>query len=80
MFIGNECEVYLVGEGYFLVIKDKECLFIVKMNFVFVSVFGMEFNINVYLNIDKVVIILEEGFICMLLNCFDLFYLLELDD
>ena len=79
-FIGNEREVYLAGEGYFSVTKDKECPFIVKTNSVSVSVLGTEFNINAYPNIDKVVTTLEEGSIRMSLNRFDSSYLLEPDD
>ena len=79
-FIGNEREVYLAGEGYFSVTKDKECPFIVKTHSVSVSVLGTEFNINAYPNIDKVVTTLEEGSIRMSLNRFDSSYLLEPDD
>ena len=79
-FIGDEREVYLAGEGYFSVTKNKECPFIVKTNSISISVLGTEFNINAYPNIDKVVTTLEEGSIRMLLNRSNSSYLLEPDD
>lgn len=52
--------VFLKGEAYFDVTKDKNKPFIVSVNNFRLKVFGTEFNVNAY-NINKIKTVLVEG-------------------
>ncbi|OAD44402.1 FecR family protein [Polaribacter atrinae] len=58
---GQKREVYLEGEGYFKISKNKEEAFIVNTNKVSTQVYGTEFNITSYENEEKVNVVLVEG-------------------
>ena len=54
-------EVFLEGEGYFKVSKNKRSPFIVNANGLNTEVFGTEFNISSYPNDDFTEVVLVEG-------------------
>jgi len=58
---GMEREIYLDGEAYFEVSKNKEDAFIVHSNDVYTKVYGTEFNVSSYKNDDSEEIVLVEG-------------------
>ncbi|PIF00908.1 MAG: hypothetical protein CR994_04485 [Maribacter sp.] len=58
---GHLREVFLEGEGYFKVGKDKESPFIVRANGISTEVFGTEFNISSYSNDQSTQVVLIEG-------------------
>ena len=60
-FVGKDRIVYLKGEAYFDVAKDKEHAFIVKSTAMDVKVYGTEFNMMVYDDEDVVNTTLVEG-------------------
>lgn len=60
-FKGNRRQVYLKGEAYFSVTKNKEKPFIVKSNFMDIKVLGTEFNLSCYDNSNRVEATLFEG-------------------
>lgn len=60
-FIGKERNVYLSGEGYFKVTKDRKRPFLVQTGDVSVKVLGTSFNISGYAGADEVTTTLESG-------------------
>lgn len=60
-FSDSKREVYLKGEGYFEVFKDKEKPFIVRTNFVNIKVLGTVFNISAYDDEEVATTVLVEG-------------------
>ena len=54
-------EVFLEGEGYFKISKNKKSPFIVNANGLNTEVFGTEFNISSYANDDFTEVVLVEG-------------------
>jgi transmembrane sensor len=63
-FEGNsKREVFLEGEAYFKVAKNKNIPFIVKTENLATRVFGTEFNVSTYANDDLIEVILVEGLV-----------------
>ncbi len=63
-FDGNsKREVFLEGEAYFKVAKDKSSPFIVKTENLDTRVYGTEFNVSAYLNDNTTEVILVEGIV-----------------
>ena len=60
-FNGKTRSVYLIGEGYFKVMPDKEHPFIVKGSDFQVTALGTEFNVNTYSENDEVYTTLVSG-------------------
>ena len=60
-FNGKTRSVYLIGEGYFKVMPDKEHPFIVKGSDFQVTALGTEFNVNTYSVNDEVYTTLVSG-------------------
>lgn len=58
---GNIREVFLEGEGYFNITKDKYDSFIVNTNNINTKVFGTQFNISSYENEENIKVVLVEG-------------------
>ena len=58
---GRNREVFLEGEGYFKVSKNKNSPFIVKSNGITTEVFGTEFNISSYADDSFTSVVLIEG-------------------
>ena len=58
-FTGTERKVFLTGEAYFQVAKDKEHPFIVKTDYFETAVLGTKFNVRSYSKIDAHVTLLE---------------------
>ncbi|RKR13169.1 FecR family protein [Maribacter vaceletii] len=56
---GKEREIFLKGEAYFEVAKDKEHPFIVNTNDIGVRVLGTHFNVNSYKNTDSYAVLAE---------------------
>lgn len=54
-------EVYLFGEGYFEVAKNKEVPFFVKTTSMKIKVLGTKFNVFAYPENDKIETVLKEG-------------------
>jgi len=54
-------EVFLDGEAYFDVSKNKNDSFIVNTNDICTEVYGTEFNVSSYSNDDKKYVVLVEG-------------------
>lgn len=54
-------EVYLEGEAYFTVAKDKNIPFIVKTKKLDTKVYGTEFNVSAYINDEISEVVLVEG-------------------
>jgi len=61
VFSGNERRVYLTGEAYFEVAKNKHKPFKVFSNNTVVRVLGTHFNVSAYRNEDAVKVTLLEG-------------------
>jgi transmembrane sensor len=57
----NKRELYLKGEGYFKVHKDKESPFIVYSNGISTKALGTQFNVSAYPEDKKVTVSLQEG-------------------
>lgn len=57
----NQREVYLTGEAFFEVTKDKQHPFTVKSTKMNVEVFGTKFNVNAYPDESKAQVVLVEG-------------------
>ena len=55
-FNGKERVVYLKGEAYFEVSKNKEKPFLVQVDDMSVKVYGTEFNVNTYNKIETVLV------------------------
>jgi hypothetical protein len=60
-FTGKTREVFLKGEGYFEVAKNKEKPFIVKTDFLDLKVLGTSFNVSSYPDEQMVTTVLVEG-------------------
>ena len=60
-FSGKQREVYLNGEAYFEVAKDKEHLFVVNAGEVSVKVLGTHFNVSAYEKDAEIETVLLEG-------------------
>lgn len=60
-FTGNTREVFIKGEGYFEVAKNKEKPFIVKTDFLDLKVLGTSFNVSSYPDEQMVTTVLVEG-------------------
>lgn len=58
---GSNREVFLEGEGYFTVAKDKDGSFIVNTNNINTKVFGTQFNISSFENEENIKVVLVEG-------------------
>ena len=58
---GMSREVFLDGEAYFDVSKNKNDSFIVNTNDICTEVYGTEFNVSSYSNDDKKYVVLVEG-------------------
>lgn len=58
---GMSREVFLNGEAYFIVSKDKNDSFIVSANDISTEVYGTEFNVSYYENDDHSDVVLVEG-------------------
>lgn len=58
---GMPREVFLEGEAYFKVSKDKNDSFIVNTSDIKTEVYGTEFNVSSYSNDDKKFVVLVEG-------------------
>ena len=67
-FVGENREVELTGEAYFIVAKDQQKPFLVKTNGIDVAVVGTSFNINAYEETGNVVTTLVEGKVNLHLN------------
>lgn len=65
-FTGNKREVYLEGEAYFEVTKDKEHPFcVMTRKAVSVEVLGTSFNVRAYQDEETIETVLEEGVVRM---------------
>lgn len=65
-FTGNKREVYLEGEAYFEVTKDKEHPFcVMTRKAVSVEVLGTSFNVRAYQDENQIETVLEEGCVKM---------------
>lgn len=62
---GYKREVYLEGEAYFDVVKDKKHQFVVNNNGVNVEVYGTKFNVSTYPEDDLTDVVLVEGSVGM---------------
>lgn len=63
-FDGNlKREVFLEGEAYFKVAKNKNIPFIVKTENLDTRVYGTEFNVSAYTNDDTIEVVLVEGIV-----------------
>lgn len=71
-FTGNNREVFLTGEAYFNVTKDRQHPFIVKTGSVEVKVMGTTFNLKAYFDEDKVEATLLSGAVSLSLADNDL--------
>lgn len=60
-FKGNTRSIYLSGEANFTVQKDKKHPFIVKTNYIKVQALGTKFNVQAYIESDKIITTLENG-------------------
>jgi len=60
-FSENKREVYLKGEGYFDVSKNVKKPFIVKTDYIEISVFGTQFNVSAYEDDKSACAVLVEG-------------------
>ena len=61
-FYGSEKRnVFLDGEAYFDVVKNKKSPFIVQTNDMNIRVLGTKFNVSSYLNDNNTSVVLEEG-------------------
>jgi len=58
---GNIREVFLEGEGYFKVSKNKNSPFVVRANGMTTKVYGTEFNISSYTDDSYTAVVLIEG-------------------
>jgi len=58
---GQKREVFLDGEAYFEVAKNKKDPFIVHANSLITKVYGTEFNVSSYKNDDSETVVLVEG-------------------
>jgi transmembrane sensor len=58
---GENREVYLEGEAYFVVAKDKNHPFIVNTSDIDIRVLGTQFNVSSYKDDDKINTVLVEG-------------------
>jgi len=76
-FMGNVREVYLSGEGYFEVKKQKEQSFIVNMHHLEVKVLGTRFNVRAYPELDDITTTLESGKVQLNLKDSSLSYVLS---
>lgn len=63
-FVGDERRVFLMGEGYFQVAKNKDCPFIVDVNGAEIEVLGTSFNVCAYEEEGKTETTLVEGTVC----------------
>ncbi len=70
MFLGNQREVYLKGEGYFTVTKKEKMPFIVKTDNVNIKVLGTQFNVSAYENENFTSAVLVEGSVEVYTNKF----------
>lgn len=61
LFVGSNREVYVEGEAYFEVSKNKQMPFIVKSEQITVKVLGTSFNISAYHNEVEQSVVLVEG-------------------
>ncbi|MBJ6366671.1 FecR family protein [Snuella sedimenti] len=62
---GHSREVFLEGEAYFDVAKDKEHLFVVNNKGVNVEVYGTKFNVSTYPEDENTDVVLVEGSVSM---------------
>lgn len=62
---GNKREVYIEGEGFFNVAKDKAHPFLVHSDAVTVEVLGTEFNVSSYPENPEIQTVLVEGAVAM---------------
>lgn len=62
-FVGNKREIFLVGEGYFVVASDKEKPFIVNTGLISVEALGTEFNLNSYQKDEAAFTTLTKGLV-----------------
>lgn len=62
---GHSREVFLEGEAYFDVVKDKEHLFVVNNKGVNVEVYGTKFNVSTYPEDNVTDVVLVEGSVSM---------------
>ncbi len=69
-FSGTRREVYLKGEGYFAVTKNKNMPFIVKTDYMNIEVLGTRFNVSAYENENSASAILVKGSIEVYTNNF----------
>lgn len=60
-FAAEERKVYLEGEGYFIVEKNPERPFVIKMNEAAIKVLGTSFNAEAYPENDHITLQLDEG-------------------
>lgn len=67
-FSGSIRQVYLSGEGYFEIQKDKNCPFVVRSKAVDIEVLGTRFNLMSYNDSDRIYTTLEEGSVCVRLH------------
>lgn len=67
-FTGNLREVKLEGEAYFVVNKNANKPFFVRMNNLSVKVTGTSFNVKAYSNENSITATLDEGKISLLTN------------
>ena len=79
-FTGNSRNVFLAGEAYFDVIKDKKRPFIVSTNFLKMKVLGTTFNVSAYPEDSQVSATLETGILKVMVNDRPEVYLLKPDD
>lgn len=60
-FTGNKREVFLSGEGFFDVAKDKDRPFVLNTNSIDVKVLGTQFNVAAYEDEELITTVLLEG-------------------
>lgn len=64
VFEGKKREVYLKGEGYFEVAKNKNCEFVVHCSAGDITVLGTQFNVSDYVE-ERVCVTLVEGCVAL---------------
>lgn len=68
IFVGQERQVYIFGEGYFDIQKNSEMPFVVRTNALQIKVLGTKFDLSAYPEAEKVTTTLEHGSVSVLLN------------
>ncbi|MEN6457287.1 MAG: FecR domain-containing protein [Prolixibacteraceae bacterium] len=64
-FEGNKRQVFLTGEAYFDVVKDRNKPFVVNTKEIHVTVLGTKFNLRDHASDDQLEVVLVEGKVCL---------------